>query len=497
MKLLNNLPLRLIAVVVAAFSMLLLFAYFATIYYQGIKTKHVNTVAMAVEAGRLADEIAEMVELWATTSDSSVVLSNSADKLEQLRARYATYLEVLQSGGKRTIGKRQKVEIVRVKEAEGLLRELQKDWKELSPSIEWLVRYLSGIPDATQASYDKAWVSIQSSEFARKNDKLRDVYLDWAQKQEYTQYLWFYTLLTLTILLFFVLFVVVRYLLFQPIRQIARVTAQLANGELGVKVTHYNNNEIGAVARNLNRISETLFYASEFAKEIGQGNLDAKYKGNQEVLNNTENNLIAILEQMRQQLKEVARRDQEERWIEAGVAHFASVLRGASNLPLDELAYLIISNLVQYMELQQGAIYFVQEQIAKTSLKLLAAYALNKRRYIDKEFLPGEGLVGQVYRDKSTAYLEDVPPTFDKISSALGAAKPRSALVAPLKLNENVYAVVELMSLHPIPKYKRDFLERVSENLASVILTAKNNERLRKIQQEAEEVEKRIKRRGI
>jgi multidrug efflux pump subunit AcrB len=53
------------------------------------------------------------------------------------------------------------------------------------------------------------------------------------------------------------------------------------------------------------------------------------------------------------------------------------------------------------------------------------------------------------------------------------------------------------MSLTPIPEYKRDFLARVSENLASVILTAKNNERLRKIQQETEEVEKRIKRRGV
>ncbi|GIV40658.1 MAG: hypothetical protein KatS3mg033_2458 [Thermonema sp.] len=497
MKLLNNLPLRLIALVAAAFSMLLLFAYFATVYYKGIKMKHVNTVALAVETGRLADEIAGMVEVWATTSDTTVVLSHSADKLEQLRARYTTYLEVLQSGGVHTIGNRQKVQIVRVKEAEAKLKELRKDWKELSPSIEWLVRYLSGMPEARQATYDRAWVSIQASEFASKNNALKAIYLDWAQKQEHVQYVWFYTLLSLTVLLFFILFIVGRYLILQPIRQIARVTALLANGQLGVKVTHYNNNEIGTVARNLNRISETLYHASEFAKEIGQGNLDAQYKGSKEVLSDTENNLIVILEQMRQQLKEVARRDQEERWIEAGVAHFAGVLRGASNLALDELAYLIVSNLVKYMDLQQGAIYFVEENIAKTTLKLYAAYALNKRRYIDKEFLPGEGLVGQAFRDKNMIYLEDVPPTFDKISSALGGAKPRSVLVAPLKLNENVYAVVELMSLTPIPEYKRDFLARVSENLASVILTAKNNERLRKIQQETEEVEKRIKRRGV
>lgn len=498
MKAVDKLSLRSMALLAAAVSMLLLFAYFAVVYYKGVKAKHVATVQLATDAVSTMQMIAQLAEAWVLVNTTDSIPTNSIENFERLAAQYTTLLSVLMQGGEyRFAHGQESVNILLPEAAQVQWQAIHKQWQELRPALSWLTQSLMGDAGAPQQTYDKQWLVVQLQSFARKHMGLLSTYEEWVSKQEQEQYVWFGILLGLTFVLFFALFMVAHHLLLQPIRQLAHLALQLAKGQPGSKVEYPYGNEMGLLVNNVNQLSETLFYASEFAREIGQGNLDAQYRGKKESMSATENNLVATLESMRLRLKEVAQRDQEERWIAAGIAHFANVLRGAAELDLDSLSYLIISNLVQYMELQQGAIYLVEEQMLQTVLRLQAAYAMSKRRYLNKELLPGEGLVGQAYRDKQLIYVEDVPPGFDKISSALGASHARSVVVAVLKMNEEVQGVVELMSLHPIPAYKRELLARISENLASVIMSAKNNERLRRIQQEAEEIEKRLKRRGL
>src|SRR5690606_2941256 len=104
----------------------------------------------------------------------------------------------------------------------------------------------------------------------------------------------------------------------------------------------------------------------------------------------------------------------------------------------------------------------------------------------------GEGLVGQVTLEKMTMYMTDIPEDFVKITSGLGEALPRNLLIVPLKIEDQIYGVVELASFRILEDYKIEFVEKLAESIASTIADVKSNERtqflLRDHQAQAEEM---------
>ncbi|MBT33685.1 MAG: hypothetical protein CMO01_28815 [Thalassobius sp.] len=165
--------------------------------------------------------------------------------------------------------------------------------------------------------------------------------------------------------------------------------------------------------------------------------------------------------------------EQRRLWITEGASKLAKILRSIDNS--QELFDKILSELIKYLQANQGAFYVVEqdEETDPVKIKLVACYAYDRKKFNQQEFEPGEGLLGQCYFEKNIIKLTEIPEDYVDITSGLGEATPRTLIIIPLKLNEQIAGFVEIASFEDIDEYKLAFLERVSENIASTILNNK------------------------
>lgn len=230
----------------------------------------------------------------------------------------------------------------------------------------------------------------------------------------------------------------------------------------------------------LNVKESTISHATGLVKEIEKGNLDF------EVDQSKNDELSSALLSMRDQLKSFELAERERNWTTEGLSKFVDILRGSSN-DIKALGEDIISNLVKYLNANQGALFIMNnDNPSEVFLELTACYAYNRKKYAQRKISIGEGLVGQSVIEKDTIYLTEIPENYIRITSGLGEATPRSILLVPLKMNGEVYGVVEIASFHHILPYQIAFVERLGESIASTISSVKVNQKTKVLLEESQ-----------
>lgn len=293
------------------------------------------------------------------------------------------------------------------------------------------------------------------------------------------------------VFLIIMIILIMRYLILGPLYKVSLASRELAKGNLADKISYNTRNEVGYIAKNTNALADILKHATNFTKEIGEGKLDADYKGIEE--NN--NALATSLLQMRDQMQQTAKADKERNWVTEGLAKFADILR-TNNDNIQDLSFVVVSNLVKYIGANQGALFILTEGDSEEDdviIKMEAAYAFERRKRIKSELKIGEGLVGQVVQEGDKIYLTDVPKDYIEIKSGLGETLPRSILIVPLKINDQIKGVVEIASIEEIPPYKIDFVEKLGENIASTIANTQTNERTRLLLEESQSMTEQMR----
>ncbi len=304
-------------------------------------------------------------------------------------------------------------------------------------------------------------------------------------------------LIVLVLLAAAISFVGVFYILRPIIRSMNRVIDTLrvmSGGAIAEKLNYANNDEIGQMVESLNRVIDGLRHTSEFATAIGQNQLDTPYQtlGRDDVLGNA---LLGMRENLKMAYQEEARRKEEDairNWITAGLAKFGDILRQNNN-NLGKLADNVIQNLVNYLEANQGGLFlYNDEDDDNKHLELIAAFAYNRKKFLQKTVGLGEGLVGTCAIEKQTIALKEIPDGYIEITSGLGDAPPKSLLIVPLKLEESIFGVVEVASFKEFAKHEIEFVEKIGESIASTLSAVKNsirtNQLLEQSQQQREEM---------
>ena len=286
------------------------------------------------------------------------------------------------------------------------------------------------------------------------------------------------------------LYTIIHTRLIQPIQKLQETAQAFTKGNLRQVLPTFSEKSWQTVAEAFDHLRSRILQAAEFVKEIEKGNLEATYHP---VADGTlqDDTLRSALLSMREQMQKISLDEQERNWAATGLTKFIDILR-TNNQDIQVLSDCIISNLVTYLEANQGGLFITNQDDETPYLELVACYAYERKRYQQKQVAIGEGLVGQVFLEKEYLYLKDVPDHYVHITSGLGQATPRSLLIVPLMVNEVVYGVLEIASFREFADFQIVFLQKLGENIASTLANVRagssNQVLLAEMQQQAEEM---------
>lgn len=244
--------------------------------------------------------------------------------------------------------------------------------------------------------------------------------------------------------------------------------------------------ELKQAASAIKKLTAENTTAIEFITRIGNGELEKAGTIFSEENIVGKNSLYRALLKMRNQLVVIAEKEKERQWTTEGLAVFSEILRTQTE-DLSNLCNALVSQLVKYLNANQAAIFVLNdEDLQNEFLELVACYAYEKRKYLTKNIHAGEGLLGQAFLEKQPVYMTDIPLNYTYIKSGLGHSTPDCLLMVPVKLNEEVLGMLEIASFNKLMPYQIEFVEKVSERIASAISTTKINGRTTKLLAESQ-----------
>lgn len=270
------------------------------------------------------------------------------------------------------------------------------------------------------------------------------------------------------------------------IKQLEEQISEIATGNIPDEVP-VPANELKTIITTVNYLLKNLRNVKEFSLQVGKGDFDT----NISVFEN-QGELGTALAEMRQSLKEVSAEDKQRNWVNQGIAQFHSLIRQHNN-NLQDLCYAVLSHLIRYVNANQGSVFILQEDEQQKILQLEASYAYNRKKYLEKTLLPGQGLAGQAFLEKEPIYLKEIPTDYVRITSGLGEAPPTTLLIQPLLVNEQVVGVMELASFHDLPTHVQQFIGKVAESLGAAVATARTSERNNQILQQSQELTEQLR----
>jgi len=268
-------------------------------------------------------------------------------------------------------------------------------------------------------------------------------------------------------------------LIVRPLEGLMKYAKRLSEGELPEFNDEVYNDEVGQTASSIEQLTIGLQKTSDFAHAIGQGDFSSNYQplSDKDVLGNS---LLNMRKSLQNAAKEESKRKSEDiqrNWTTEGQALFAEILRHHTD-DIRELSDDIVVNLVKYIKANQGGIFIYQDNDPNDiHLELLSAYAYNRKKFIKRRINIGEGLVGACAQEKYTIYLTDIPDDYIEIESGIGSANPKSLLIVPLRIENDILGVIELASFNEIKDFEIELVEKIAESIAATLSTTRINTR--------------------
>jgi PAS domain S-box-containing protein len=225
-----------------------------------------------------------------------------------------------------------------------------------------------------------------------------------------------------------------------------------------------------------------------FAKKIETGDFSHAYE-----TVNGEEDLHISLENMRKSLLSFNQKESERAEIAHIIAEANELLRSVNGT--GRLGDEIIGFLADRIEgVVQAAFYLAEEDpSAGKKLRMTSAYAFDRKKQLQSEFLFGQGLVGQAVLEKQYIMRTEIPTTWAKVTSGLiDHKKPVCILILPLIDNDIVYGVIELSSFQKFTHFQLRLLSELSEIITRTINIVKVNEKTLILLRESEKMRENL-----
>ena len=261
----------------------------------------------------------------------------------------------------------------------------------------------------------------------------------------------------------------------RPLQKIVEASREMARGNVDLDVNLEQNDEIGELASTTGSLVNTFKDLTRAADAIGQGNY------NVEVDIRSEKDILGkAISRMKNNLLKMTRENEAETWLKSGQAELSDRMRGDQSVV--DLSQNVLTYIADYINAQIGAIYMAEEN----ELTMTGSYAYTHRKNVSSKYQIGEGLVGQSALEKKTILISDVPDDYIRINSGTGEHAPKNIIVCPLRDDGKVRGVIELGTFKEIDDLKIQFLEKATENIAIAMQSAISRNRVNELLEETQ-----------
>ena len=260
-------------------------------------------------------------------------------------------------------------------------------------------------------------------------------------------------------------------------------------GQISEPLAENTHDELAETSVLFNKLSSRIEESFNFTLSLASGNTDVSFESLSE-----EDNFASTLNKLKDnslqsKIEDEKRKAEDEirNWNTHGIAKFNDLLR-QHNDDLNKFTFTITKDLNDYLSASQGTMFLVDEDEKEGKIiRLTAAYAFDRRKFIKKEIKLGEGLLGTCVLEKQSIYLKEIPEGYLEITSGLGHADPKALLIVPMIFNDEVVGVFEFASFNEFKPYEIEFAEKIAGNTANTLYSVRLNMRTKELLEESNE----------
>lgn len=179
-----------------------------------------------------------------------------------------------------------------------------------------------------------------------------------------------------------------------------------------------------------------------------------------------ENNEQVKQEKLRQEKQAKAKREAEEsKQLDQVVDQLAADLEQTADL--NEYFDKLLSNFAKVFDIVQGVAYALNPNIGRFEIKSTYAYYTPDT---DRTFELGEGINGQVAKDKKSLELDNIPENYIQVVvSGLGQGSPKHLIFIPFVSGKQTVALVELATFEKKAYNLRVLSDKINKKISRYI----------------------------
>ncbi|MEB9608814.1 ATP-binding protein [Bacillus cereus] len=207
-----------------------------------------------------------------------------------------------------------------------------------------------------------------------------------------------------------------------------------------------------------NSITKTIKNVIQAIKSIS-----SKEKITERIHVNTHDEIKDLAHTTNHLLDEISKRE----WLQTELAELILLYQGVSSIEM--LGKKLLSGIIQKTQTSCGAFY-VREEYEETVYYVKKASFADQGADVGKQSIKmGEGFIGQSALEKKSFILRDIPEEFRYVTTGLLEIRPKNILVIPVLFEDEVIAVMELVSVTEISDLHQDLIQQTVDNLGLTI----------------------------
>jgi signal transduction histidine kinase/DNA-binding response OmpR family regulator/CHASE3 domain sensor protein len=189
------------------------------------------------------------------------------------------------------------------------------------------------------------------------------------------------------------------------------------------------------------------------------------------------------------QLEKISIADQETNWVLSASANVSVAIRGEPSK--NELAAKLVKQLAETTGAMVAVMYLKSQN--SEHLELEATHGVNNKELVPKEVFAGQGILGQIFADKTSFHKLEVIPGYFQVVSGTGRTNPGTVFIKSFIFEGNVLGIIEMAFLFEPASTVIRLFDMISDNTAIALMAVRARATMQHLldqtQKQAEELE--------